>query len=69
MRYGQYNISVYSEKNMASQLDKVLCFDSVVRRHHIYKTVWTLFSGEIQELPHASPPCIWGANLLLYCEA
>ena len=68
MCYGQYNIiSVYSEKNMASQLDKAFCLNSVVRGHHVYKTVWTLFSREIQELPqvfHASgePLCCYTAR-------
>ena len=44
-------------KNMVSQVDEAFCFDSVVCGHHVYKTVWTPFSGEIQELPqvfHAS---------------
>jgi len=25
----------------------VVCYDSVVREHHIYKTIWTPFIGEI----------------------
>jgi len=24
-----------------------VCYDSVVRRHHIYKTIWTPFIGEM----------------------
>ena len=32
---------------MASQVEKMFCLDSVVYRHHIYKTVWTPFLGEI----------------------
>ena len=37
----------YSAKNMVSQVDEAFCFDSVVCGHHVYKTVWTSFSGEI----------------------
>jgi len=28
----------------------VVCYDSVVRGHHIYKTIWTPFIGEILTL-------------------
>ena len=28
---------------MASQVDEAFCFDNIVRGHHIYKAVWTLF--------------------------
>ena len=32
---------------MASQVEKMFCLDSVVYGHHVYKTVWTPFLGEI----------------------
>ena len=32
---------------MASQVDEAFCFDSIVRGHHIYNRVWTLFLGKI----------------------
>ena len=32
---------------MASQDEAVLCCQSVVREHHVYKTVWTRKLGEI----------------------
>ena len=41
--YTCYSIILYSVKNIASQVDKAFCFDNIVRGHHIYKTVWTLF--------------------------
>ena len=32
---------------MASQVEAAYCFKSVVRGHHIYKTIWTPSLGEI----------------------
>ena len=32
---------------MASQVEAAYCFESVVRGHHIYKTIWTPSLGEI----------------------
>ena len=32
---------------MASQVDEAFCYDSIVRGHHVYTTVWALFLGEI----------------------
>ena len=32
---------------MASQANEMFRLDSVVRGHHVYKTVWTPFFGEI----------------------
>ena len=32
---------------MASIMATIFCKNSVVRRHHIYKAVWTLFVDEI----------------------
>ena len=36
-----------SAENMASQVDEAFCFDSIVRGHHVYNRVWTLFLGRI----------------------
>ena len=32
---------------MASQVEAAYCLESVVRGHHIYKTIWTLSLGEV----------------------
>lgn len=32
---------------MVSQVEETFCFDNIVLGHHAYKTVWTLFLGEI----------------------
>ena len=32
---------------MASQVEAAYCFESVVRGHHMYKTIWTPNLGEI----------------------
>ena len=39
-----------SDEAMASQVEEMFCLDSIVRRHHVYKTVWTSWLGEIQNL-------------------
>ena len=36
-----------SDEAMASQVEEMLCLDSIVRMHHVYKTVWTSWLGEI----------------------
>ena len=36
-----------SGEAMASQVEETFCLDSVVRGHHVYKTIWTPFLGEI----------------------
>ena len=36
-----------SDEAMTSQVDEMFCLDSIVRGHHVYKTVWTPFLGEI----------------------
>ena len=36
-----------SDEAMASQVEEMFCLDSTVRGHHVYKTVWTPFLGEI----------------------
>ena len=36
-----------SDEAMASQVEEMFCLDSIVRGHHVYKTVWTSWLGEI----------------------
>ena len=36
-----------SDKAMASHVEEMFCLDSIVRGHHVYKTVWSPFLGEI----------------------
>ena len=58
-------IILNSAKNMASQVDEAFCFDSVVRGQHVYKTVWTLLSGETWKLLQVFPLFLPLANSLL----
>ena len=36
-----------SDEAMASHVEEMFCLDSIVRGHHVYKTVWSPFLGEI----------------------
>ena len=40
-------LSTCEEYGKLRQVDEAFCFASIVRRQHVYKTVWTPFLGEI----------------------